>query len=48
MVGFTKLADVTPTVPEHKSDDEIRLGFRLDQLGIVVDMEEDEKRHRYW
>jgi hypothetical protein len=47
MEGFKKLSEVDPSVAEPKSDDEITLLSRLDELGIVIDIGEEEEPKRY-
>jgi hypothetical protein len=46
--GFKKLSEVDPSGVEPKSDDEIRLCSKLDEMGVVIDMGEDEELKGYW
>jgi hypothetical protein len=48
MEGFKKLSEVDPSVPEPKSDDKITHVSKLDELGFVVDMVEEEEPKGYW
>jgi hypothetical protein len=48
MEGFKKLSEVHPSVLEPKSDDEIILFSKLNEVGCVVDMVEEEELKRYW
>jgi hypothetical protein len=48
MVGFKRLSEVDRSVPEPKSDDEITLFSRLDEVGFFVDMVEEEEPKGYW
>jgi hypothetical protein len=48
MEGFKRLSEIDLSVPEPKSDDEITLCSRLDDVGFVVDMVEEEEPKGYW
>jgi hypothetical protein len=48
MEGFKRLSEVDPSVPEPKSDDQITLFPRLDEVEFVVDMVEEKEPKGYW
>jgi hypothetical protein len=48
MEGFKRLSEMVPAVPEPKSDDEITLISRLDEVGFVIDMMEKAEPKAYW
>jgi hypothetical protein len=48
MEGFKRLSEVDLSIPEPKSDDEVIHFSRLDEVGFVVDMVEEEEPKGYW
>jgi hypothetical protein len=48
MESFKRLSEVDPSILEPKSDDEITLCSRLDKVGFIVDMVEEEEPKSYW
>jgi hypothetical protein len=48
MEGFKRLSEVDPSVAEPKSDDQITLFPRLDEVEFVVDMVEEKEPKGHW
>jgi hypothetical protein len=48
MEDFKRFSEIDPSILEPNSDDEITLVSRLDEVGCVMDMVEEEEPKGYW